>query len=433
MKIQDEGLKKEIGVFGLSANIVNMIIGSGIFVLPAIIWGILGPASILAYIVCGILVACIMLCYAETGSKISQSGGDYTYVEIAFGKYAGFMVFMFGFIANICGIAAITNALLNTLAEVIPLFQNEIVKIIFILLLFASLTIINVRGVKQGIGIVKLTTLAKILPLAVLILAGLFFIEPKNITWTSFPEFNNISDASLILFFAFIGGQVGLTVGGEIISPQRTVPRSIFISMAFVVLFYILIQLVVNGILGNSLDPKSATPLAYAAQKIFGSFGFSLLLLGAAISMFGAIIGIALNAPRPLFAVSRDNVLPINSFKKIHSKYFTPYVSIIVFTILACLFTLSGGFEKLAILSVASTLLIYCMVSISVFKFRKMADMKNKGFTIPGGPIVPVFSIIISLVFLSQLKKKEIIAVLIFIGISSIIYLIIYFYKKRQQ
>ncbi len=134
----DEGLKREIGFWGLSANMVNIIIGSGIFVLPAIVAGILGPASILAYAFCGFLMLLIMLCYAEVGSKTTKSGGDYTFVETAFGRYPGFLVFLFGFIARVCAVAAVANALIDTLAAVFPVFHSSIIKILFFVLLFLA-------------------------------------------------------------------------------------------------------------------------------------------------------------------------------------------------------------------------------------------------------------------------------------------------------
>jgi basic amino acid/polyamine antiporter, APA family len=174
---QDEGLKREIGVWGLSANMVNIIIGSGIFVLPAIVAGILGPASILAYVFCGFLMLLIMLCYAEEGSKTTKSGGDYTFVETAFGKYPGFLVFLIGFIARVCAVAAVANALVDTLAAVFPGFHSGIIKISFFALLFFGLAVINVVGVKQGVDLVKINTIAKLLPLVLLIVVGFFYIN----------------------------------------------------------------------------------------------------------------------------------------------------------------------------------------------------------------------------------------------------------------
>ena len=427
----DEGLKREIGIWGLSANMVNIIIGSGIFVLPAIVAGILGPASVIAYAFCGFLMLLIMLCYAEVGSKTTKSGGDYTFVETAFGKYPGFLVFLFGFIARVCAVAAVANALVDTLAVVFPVFHSSVIQILFFVFLFFGLGMINVRGVKQGVGLVKFNTVAKLLPLILLIVVGFFYLDIDHLKWTAIPNYQQVGDASLILFFAYTGGPTGLMVGGEIKQPGRTVPRAVIISMAFLILFYITIQMVAQSVLGNNLSKETAAPLAAAAQIIFGPFGFTLILIGTAISMFGNISGMTLNVPRSLFAVSRDNVLPVPFLQKIHKKYATPYLSILGFSTLGFLFAISGGFQALAVFSVAGALLAYLSVSISVLKFRKMPEMKQKGFTIPGGKVVPFLSIVICLFFLYHLKANEMISVVVFIAVSTLLYLGLHGIKKK--
>lgn len=418
----NEGLKREIGVWGLSANMINIIIGSGIFVLPAIVAGILGPASVIAYIFCGFLMLLIMLCYAEVGSKTTKSGGDYTFIETAFGKYPGFLVFLVSFIARVCAVAAVANALVDTLAAVFPVFHSGVIRLLFLVLLFFGLALINVVGVKQGVGLVKFNTIAKLLPLILLIVVGLFYIHTENLKWTTIPDYQQVGNVSLILFFAFTGGPTGLMVGGEIKQPGRTVPRSVIISMAFLILFYIAIQMVAQGVLGDKLSKETAAPLAAAGQIIFGPHGFTLILIGTAISMFGNISGMTLNVPRSLFAVSRDNVLPVNIFQKIHKKYATPYISILGFSTLAFLFAVSGGFRALAVFSVAGALIAYLSVSIAVLKFRRMPEMKEKGITIPGGKVVPVLSVSICLFFLYHLKANEMIGVVLFFVIATIFY-----------
>jgi len=427
----DEGLKREIGIWGLSANMINIIIGSGIFVLPAIVAGILGPASVIAYAFCGILMMLIMLCYAEVGSKITKSGGSYTYVETAFGKYPGFLVFIIMFIATVCAVAAVANALVDSLATVFPVFHSSIIRIGFFVLLFFGLATINIVGVKQGVGMVKFITIAKLLPLILLIIFGMFYINIDNLKWAAVPGYQQVGDASLILFFAYLGGETGLSVGGEIKQPERIVPRAVIISIIFLILFYIGIQTVAQGVLGNNLSKEIAAPLATAAQIIFGPFGFTFILIGTAVSMFGNISGQILNNPRNLFAVSRDGVLPINIFQKIHKKYATPYISILGFSTLGFLFAVSGGFRALAVFSVAGALLAYMSVSLAVLKFRRMPEMKHKGFTVPGGNVVPVLSVSICLFFLYHLKANEMISVVVFAVVATILYWLLMLLKKN--
>ena len=155
MTPQKEDLKREIGFIGLSSNIINTVIGAGIFVLPAIVAAGLGSASILAYVFCGILITLMMLCYAEVGSKITDTGGVYVYIEKSFGKYPGFLTSTLMLLATIAADAAIANAIINIVFKLFPVIQSEAVRILFFLFLFGGLGYINVTGVKNGVGFVN--------------------------------------------------------------------------------------------------------------------------------------------------------------------------------------------------------------------------------------------------------------------------------------
>ena len=129
--IDNEGLKREIGVWGLVSNSINIIVGAGIFILPVLIAERLGTASIWAYLICGILMIFIMLCFAEVGTKITRTGGAYSYIEEAFGRYAGFLttnIFIFG--AALMATAAVANGLVSTLAYFIPVFKLQWIRIL---------------------------------------------------------------------------------------------------------------------------------------------------------------------------------------------------------------------------------------------------------------------------------------------------------------
>lgn len=155
MKVVQEGLKREVGLWGLSANIVNIMIGAGIFVLPAIIAETMGTSGVLAYLFCGLLIGLVTLCFAEAGSKVTHSGGAYAYVETAFGPYPGFLVAIFGIIGNIFADAAVSNALVEIIGLVFPIFKQPAIRVTFLFILFSGLAVLNIIGVKQGIGFLK--------------------------------------------------------------------------------------------------------------------------------------------------------------------------------------------------------------------------------------------------------------------------------------
>lgn len=430
---KDEGLKRSIGVFGLSANIINIMIGAGIFALPAIITGIMGSASIFSYIFCGILITLIVLCFAEAGSKVNNSGGPYTYIETAFGDYAGFIAGIFASGSNMIASAAVANALVNILMTLHPVFELPWVRISFLFLMYFGFTFINIKGVKQGIGLIKLNTILKVSPLLILVIFGLSQISTDNLHIETLPSINQLGESSLILFFAFLGCETGLIVGGEIKNPKRTIPRAILISISSVVVLYILIQTVCQGVLGDALVDYKATPLAETAKIVLGPFGYILLTIGAAVSMFGLISGDLLNSPRILFALSRDSVIPIKKLSKVHPKFATPYIAIITYSALTFILATTGSFEQLVILATSSLLLLYLGVACSVIKLRKTQNAEPGEFKIPGGKLVPLLSIGIIIYFLSNLTLKEIIGTGIFIVILTILFIIINKMKAKMN
>lgn len=308
-------LKREVGVFELALNAINLTIGAGIFILPAIVAEKLGAASFLAYLFCAVLVILIMLCFAEVGSKITDSGGAYAYVLKAFGAYPAFLIntlFWFGY--SMLSDAAIANALADIFAIWFPAFSKTIIRVVFFVAIFSLYTYINIRGAKMGSQFVVITTLIKLLPLFCLIVVGLFFIHPQNNIIKVWPSFKSVGEISLVLFFAFFGAETALNLSGEIKQPQKNIPKAIFIAIAVVVIFYLFIQFVSQGVLGEDLIANKESPLSAVAIKIVGPIGGTIIFIASIVSMFSLLAGDVLASSRVLFAASSDKLLP-NFFK----------------------------------------------------------------------------------------------------------------------
>ena len=427
MKATKTDLKREIGLLGLSANIVNIVIGAGIFVLPAIVAAGLGSASIFAYLFCGFLIILMMLCYAEVGSKITDTGGVYTYIEKSFGRYPGFLTAVLFLLATITANAAVANAIADIISKIFPFFQGEIIRILFFFILFSGLAYVNVMGVKKGIGFVKMITILKIAPLLLIIFIGFKDVDITNLYWETIPSIKQVGETSLILFFAFTGAGSALSVSGEVRNPNKTIPQGILLAIFAVLVIYILVQTVAQGVLGSSLPLFVENPLGEVASQIFGPIGFTLLTIGAGVSMFGSLSGMILSVPRVLFAASADRVIPLKKLALVHKKYATPYVSIIVYASLGFLLASIGGFKQLAIISSASSLLISLGIALATIKLRRDKSFASelKTFKIPGGYTVPILSSLFILWFLYHLSNDSIIGIGLFIAILSLIYFLI--------
>ncbi|MEI9807244.1 MAG: amino acid permease [Bacteroidota bacterium] len=428
-----ENLKREIGVRSLVLAIVNITAGSGIFVIPAIIAGGLGATAILAYFVCGLLIFLIGLCFAELGSKTTVSGGVYTYIEKAFGPYPGFLANNIYWIGGcIMSDAAIANALADTLKYFVPALRIDTYRMLFLFLVFSGLAMLNIRSVKNSVRFIEFATLGKLIPMIILVIVAARFVVPSNLAWEITPTVTNIGTASLLLFFAFIGLDGPLSNGGEIKNPKRTVPLGIFFGILLVLVLYISIQLVTQGVLGAAIGQYKEAPLAAVANISLGKTGAILIIVATALSMLGALGGEILSIPRILFAGARDGLLP-KPLAKVHPLFSTPYIAIAIYASFGFLLAISGGFKQLATIASAAILIIYLGVVMASIKLRKeKSTATEKTFKVPGGIIVPLFAIAGILWLLSNLKQAELAGMGIFILAFSVIYLFMKFVKKKR-
>ena len=418
-------LKRELGAKSLALNAINLTVGAGIFVLPAIVAQNLGSSAFIAYIVCGLLIVLIMLCFAEVGSKVTTAGGSYAYVEKAFGPFAGFLIntlFWFGY-ASLAD-AAVINAMADALKEFNPAFSDKYIRIGLFILVFGVLSLINIRGVKSGSQFAVTVTLLKLTPLILMIILGLFSISSANLTVSSWPGVNEIGQTSLILFFAFMGTEAALNISGEIKNPQRSIPRGIFMGVAGIVIIYLLIQFVAQGVLGNQLAAESNAPLAATAAKLVGVVGGTILVVTSIVSMFGLLSGDVLAQPRLLFAASKDKLLP-DFLGKVHPKFASPYWAIIAYSLCGIILASSGGFQQLANLASSSMLIIYLAVVAAMIRLRyKDAVIEKGSFKVPFGLVIPFLAIVIIGWLLSHVTIKEFKAMGIFFAVLTVFYFI---------
>jgi basic amino acid/polyamine antiporter, APA family len=405
----DHQLVRGIGIPALTANIISSTIGAGIFVLPAAMARTLGPAAPLAFICCAIAMVLFVTCFAIAGSRVSLTGGLYAYVEVAFGRYVGFLAGVLYGLTALGAVAGVVNVLVNSIAIAVPFLGSAVMRIVLMIFVYGSLVAINVRGVRGGAGAVTVVTVAKLVPLLMFICAGIFFIHPANLTWTLWPSSKSLGDAVILLIFAFVGIEVALMPSGEVKNPARTIPRSIYLALVITTIIYMMIQLVAQGTLGPDLANYKDAPLAEAAAKFLGNMGRTLLLTGATISAFGFVTSDILSSPRIIFAFGRDGVLP-QWFAHVHPRYRSPDVAIITYAVIGFGLSITGTFEQLAVLSNVAVLLMYLLCCAACWFLVQpdiRTDRDGSAFNFPGMQIVPVFAIAAILWILGQAALSE--------------------------
>lgn len=419
----DEGLIRAIGPRALGATLVNLVVGGGIFVLPGAVAARLGAAALLAYLVCSAVVAIVFLCFAEVGSRITRSGGTYAYVEEAFGPFVGWIasvLYWFGWCA--LADAAIATALVDTLALAWPLLAETGARAAFLVAMLGGLAAVNVAGVQTGLRVVLFNTAAKLIPLLVLGAAGLFAIDRANLVPTGVPTLASVGSTSLLLFFAFGGAESALNASGEIEDPPRTVPRGLLLGLSGVLILYVWLQTVAQGVLGPALADNLEAPLAATAEAALGAWGAKLVLAGTALSIFGTLSGEMLGVPRVLFASARDGLLP-HALTRVHPRFRTPHVAILTFAALVCALAVTGTFARLAVVASGSILLLYMGVCLAVLKLRRRDGPPPPGaFSVPGGAIVPLLACAFVIWLLSGLTLQEAAALAALAGAAALLF-----------
>jgi APA family basic amino acid/polyamine antiporter len=422
MSESQEKLVRAIGTFGLAAGIINITIGGGIFRLPANVASTMGPSAPIAYVVCAVAMALIVLCIADAGSRVSLTGGPYAYVGTAFGPYFGFISGVLLFMLGTFATAAVSTVFAASIGQLVPALSGQAASAVVLITAFVFWSIVNFRGVTLSVRLNSIATVAKLLPLLLIAIGGAFFIRADNLAIEVVPPAGDIARTCLLLIFAFAGIECALVPSGEVRDTARTVPRAIALAMVAITLLYIALQVVAQGILGDDLPQATAAPLADAAGMSMGGWARAILLAGASISTFGYLGGMTLSMPRALFALARDGFLP-RTLAAVHPEHRTPHIAIVTQSVLTVALAATGTFEQLAILANVSALALYLGCALAAWQLRRMkVTSGGKPFQVPGAALVPWIACAVILWLLTGVTSMEWLGFLICVAIASIVY-----------
>jgi APA family basic amino acid/polyamine antiporter len=414
---QREPLARVIGTVGLAAGIVNITIGGGIFRIPGVAAGWLGPAAPVAYIVCAVAMGLIVWCIADAGRRVSLTGGPYAYVEAAFGSYVGFLSGVLLWMLGTFATAAVSTVLTSSLGLLVPALGGRAGTIAILLVTLTFWTLVNLRGVTLGVRLNAVATAAKLVPLLLVAIGGAFFINFDNLKIVAMPSAGEVARTSLLLVFAFAGVEVALVPSGEVRDPARTVPRAIALAMLAITTLYVVLQLVAQGILGAALAQSTVSPLAEAAGASLGGWARSFLLVGATVSMFGYLGGVTLSMPRILFALARDGFLP-HVLTRVHPVYRSPQPAILVQSIVTFGLAVSGTFEKLALVANVSALALYLGCALAAWRLRSSPERRSPV------AVLPWLTCLVILWLLTGMTRNEWLAFAAALAVASLLYLL---------
>jgi len=403
-------------IVGLS---INDVIGSGIYLLPAAAAALLGPASLWAVLLAGVAVSLLVLCYAQASSYFDQAGGAYLYTREAFGDFIGFEVGWMAWLTRIASIAALANGLALAMAALWPAMATGPTRIAVIVLGIAVVTWINVVGVRSGARMAVILTLAKLLPLLVFVIVGVFHMDWANLSGAAVPERTDLAEAALLLLFAYAGFENTPAAAGEYKNPKRDIPFAMLTMIAVVTFTYVAIQAVALGTLPGLAT--STSPLADAAGGFAGPGAVMLLTLGAVVSILGNMGNSVLMGPRYLYALAVDGYGPA-LFARVHPRWHTPAAAIAIPAALALALALSGSFVQLALLSVIARLATYIGTAASLLVLQKRHAARPGALILPGGRLIPLLALAISLILLSATTVANLLAGAAAIAVGALIF-----------
>lgn len=407
MTQQAQGLVRTIGRWSLTALMVNSIVGVSIFKLPTDLAQNLGGWSPLSCVVAGAGILIIAGCIAEVSSRYEETGGLYLYARDALGRFAGLLVAWMTWLTRIAGPAAGANLVWSYAARFFPQVENARGKFLVLLILMGHLAALNCIGVATGKNLSNFFTAVKVGFLLAFIVAGgvALAAKPDLRVPIALPPASAKTwfESLLFLVYAYGGFEGALFVGGETKNPKRDTPFALLSALAGVCLLYTAIQYVTIATLPGA--ELSQRPLADAAQRFWGPAGAAAIAMAAVISGYGYLSANVLHAPRITFALAQQGDFPL-FLGKIHGKFRTPYVSIVIYSALVFLFAMIGDFRWNALLSAVSRLAVYAAMALAVPILRARKDGKAQ-FRLPAPYLFSGLGILFSVALALQMGRGE--------------------------
>jgi APA family basic amino acid/polyamine antiporter len=417
---QGPTLLRAVSRWGIVALALNDVIGSGVYLSnPKEAAELLGPASVWAILAAGVAVLLLVLCFAEAGSLFDTPGSGYVYTRAAFGDFVGFEVGWMTWVARITSVAGLSVGFARVVGFLWEGARGGAGRALMIVLPVLVLTAINIAGIRSGARTAVLLTWGKVLPLALLVGVGIFYVSWDRIFPVPIPPADRLGAAALVVLFAYSGFENTAAPAGEFRDPRRDVPFALVTQIAIVTTIYTLVQLVAIGLLPDL--GRSDTPLADAARGILGPAGGLILTVGAALSVLGTNNNTILAGPRYLYALAETGRLP-RVLARIHPRFRTPYVAIVAQTAIALPLALTGTFRQLVELSVIARLATYIGTAAAVPVLRRKMPASERSFRLPGGALIPALALLMCFYFLSQATRKQLLSGAVALAVGAVIY-----------
>ncbi|MDO5010310.1 MAG: amino acid permease [Intestinibacter bartlettii] len=416
--MENKQLQKNLGIAAALSTVVGMVIGGGVFFKPQAVYTLTGGApglGILAWIIAGIMTITAGLTAAEVSAAIPKTGGMMVYIEEIYGKKLGFltgwMQTVLFFPATAAAIAVMFGQqaaiLLNNPSLVMPMTIGVILLV----------GILNTFGSKTSGAIQTVSTVCKLIPLALIIVFGFIKGSGDNpimnpLVAEGISPMGIIGQLLVAILFAYDGWINVGAIAGEMKNPGKDLPKAIIGGLSIVMAINVAINLAYLWVLPASELAQYASPASIVAEKIFGPVGGKLINVGILISVFGCLNGYLLTGPRIPYTLANQKVLPAMLGKL--NKHGVPANATLFMAVLSAIYALSGQFNLLSDLSMFAIWAFYTLTFIGVIKLRKTQPDLKRPYKVPFYPVIPIISIcsglfvVIDQLFLAGMKSSMI-------------------------
>lgn len=441
---KDIKFSKTMNALDLISLGVGAVIGTGIFILPGTVAATLaGPGVSLSFMVAAVVCALASMCYAEFASAIPVAGSAYSYGNIVYGEFTGWLIgwalileYMLSVATVAAGWSSYFSSFIKPFGLSIPKAISgpmdlahgtyfDLVSILIILLISLLLS----QGMKNSIKINIVAVFIKIAIILIFIFVGMHFIKPANYHPFLPYHFSGVIKGATTVFFAFLGFDVVSSSAAEVKNPKKNMPLGIIGTLAIAALLYFGVSIVLTGMVHYSkLDV--ANPVAFALQYVHQDWIAELLSFGAMLGMATMMLTMIYSSSRLIYAMARDGLLP-SVFSKLDKKHNSPQNSLIAVTIIIALGAAFFSVDQLANLVNFGTLFAFTLVSFGILKLRKRTDITNDGFKVPGYPVLPILSGLICIFMICHLSSEVYLMAGIWLILGTIIYFV-YGYHHSQ-
>ena len=395
--MENKQLEKSLGVAAALSTVVGMVIGGGVFFKPQAVYTLTGGApglGMLVWVLAGIVTIAAGLTAAEVSAAIPKTGGMMVYIEEIYGKKLGFLT---GWMQSVLFFPATIAALAVMFGQQSAgLLGNESLSLPIALGVILLIAVLNTLGSKTSGLIQTVSTVGKLLPLALIIVFGFIKGEGNNAIMSpmvaeGLSPMAVIGQVLIAILFAYDGWINVGAIAGEMKNPGKDLPKAIVGGLSLVMAVYVVINLAYLWVLPADQLAQYASPASAVAEQIFGPMGGKFVTVGILVSVFGALNGYLLTGPRITYTLGANKTLPATLGKL--SANGSPVNATLAMAILACLYALSGQFNLLTDLSIFAVWVFYTLTFIGVIKLRKDQPNLHRPYKVPLYPIVPIIAI----------------------------------------